>query len=414
MSNLPSTTSSSSKILSRSILFRHGARGPGESELSAWEKVHPVVTQWKEEEIENLSSIGESQMTSLGSWFCQKCNDLEQKSTEIAFSTSKSSRASESGQLFINGYSQTKLSSSGITTHIHSTIYNIDADYYFRPWKVYTEVEKGSKANMTTSVAWKTQVKSNHDLLVAVQRDLGLKSSLLETPERILWSLTYIVNVLVCEEFWPKSEIPMNQRKYLHQLMTRLHESKLQIRSLACWVWSTRFVSSGFQVDLGGWLFLDMIQKLFGYKNNQSVQLFAGHDYTIISVLAAAGLLTALVSPVEWGAYVIMELNEITTTTSSSVLEEPNQQKQNLELKIYHNRQPFGSLFDNTTMEGGSSDTDTAGGDDFITVHPEREVLLASLDMPQLGLLLERVCSVLRDHGRGLPPGFLLPSAITQ
>lgn len=49
-----------SKLLSVSILFRHGARGPGDSETSAWEEHDPVVNQWEEHEMENLSTVGPS------------------------------------------------------------------------------------------------------------------------------------------------------------------------------------------------------------------------------------------------------------------------------------------------------------------------------------------------------------------
>lgn len=423
MTSLP--TSSSNNVLSRSILFRHGARGPGESELSAWEKDHPVVAQWKAEEIENLSSIGEIQMKSLGRWFCGKCDDLGQKANDVKFSTSKSSRAAESGQYFVDAYSNTKLI-SGITTNIVPSTYTTDADYYFRPWKVYTEVEKGSKANMANSPVWQNQVKANNELLMAVWRDLGMKAALQATPERILWSLTYVVNELVCEEFWPKSESPVDQRKNLHHLMSQLTEVKQRILSLACWVWDIRFVSSGFQVDLGGWLLLDMIQKLFGYKDGQSVQLFAGHDYTIISVLAAAGLLTSLTEPVEWGAYIIMELcdtaprtasssSSITTNNSDSPLTQSQIPSQNLELRIYHNRQPFGVAIEQNIDSGNTLGTAaTAVEDDNVTVHPEREILLAVLSMPQLKALIECVCGVLNEHNRGLPPGFLVPELISQ
>lgn len=405
---MTSTLTNNKVILSRSILFRHGSRGPGESELSIWEKDHPVATQWKEEEIENLSNIGRSQMSSLGTWFCSRCDDLGEKSKVIQFNTSKSSRAIESGNLFVSSYSKTKLATASVATNVSNSTYSIDADYYFRPWKVYTEIEKRSKENMNTSSIWQDQVDLNHDLLMDVHQDLELKSSLLATPHRLLWSLTYITNVLVCEEFWPTSTTPSDQRKSLHNLMSRLHESKQKIMSLACFVWDIRFVTSGYQIDLGGWLFLDMIQKLFGYEDcGQSIQLFSGHDYTIISVLAAAGLLTSLVTPIEWGAYIIMELyNAVTGTVESP-------ETQNLELRIYHNRQPFGASKDNIIDDTNTS-TVNDSQDDLITVHHKREVLLTVLDMPQLNTLLENICSVLRDHGRDLPPNFLIPCAISS
>ena len=56
-------------LLSVSILFRHGARGPGDSELSAFPESDPIVTQWQESELENLSRRGIQQISELGKWF---------------------------------------------------------------------------------------------------------------------------------------------------------------------------------------------------------------------------------------------------------------------------------------------------------------------------------------------------------
>lgn len=136
------------------------------------------------------------------------------------------------------------------------------------------------------------------------------------------------------------------------------------------------------------------MQKLFGYDNGQSVQLFAGHDYTIMSVLAASGFLTALTAPIEWGTYVIFELR----------VSEPTEE---LVLYVYHNRQPFGAL---AFVENESP----VAHDDNITVHAERESLLATLSMDQLRALIDQICAVLQERNRGLPPGFIIPSQIAK
>jgi hypothetical protein len=91
------------EIISQSILFRHGARGPGDSELACWESNHSVVTQWKDEEIENLSNIGLLQMSRLGSWFASRFSS-DSSSMLCRFFSSKSSRAALSGQIFINSF----------------------------------------------------------------------------------------------------------------------------------------------------------------------------------------------------------------------------------------------------------------------------------------------------------------------
>ena len=98
------------QLKSVSILYRHGARGPGDSETSAWPEHDPVVTQWKESECENLSSVGVRQIRDLGRWFCLRYVKNETiaagviSSPNVFFRGSKSDRAVESGRDFISGF----------------------------------------------------------------------------------------------------------------------------------------------------------------------------------------------------------------------------------------------------------------------------------------------------------------------
>ncbi len=94
-------------LLSATILHRHGARGPGDSETSAWESTDEVVTQWKAEEFENLSAVGVQQIKDLGQWFARKyTNDNIGgfKNPRVFFRCSKSARAVESGRDFVSGF----------------------------------------------------------------------------------------------------------------------------------------------------------------------------------------------------------------------------------------------------------------------------------------------------------------------
>lgn len=87
------------KLLSRSILFRHGARGPGDSELKPWDNTHPIVMQWKSNELENLSAVGIAQAEVLGNWFAKQCKDSTIKT--YRYFSSKSDRAAEFGEKFL-------------------------------------------------------------------------------------------------------------------------------------------------------------------------------------------------------------------------------------------------------------------------------------------------------------------------
>jgi hypothetical protein len=75
----------------------------------------------------------------------------------------------------------------------------------------------------------------------------------------ILWSTTHIKCLLIVEKDWyPPPNDPLMTRHQLLDLMSpELTES---VNQLACWVWQRRFTQSGFEIDLGGWMFLCMIQ----------------------------------------------------------------------------------------------------------------------------------------------------------
>lgn len=93
------------KLISVSILHRHGARGPGKSELSPWNDDHPVVSQWDPEDIENTTKIGQIMMLSLAQWFSsylRKNNLFELNKSAIIWRSSRSSRAKESGCDFVH------------------------------------------------------------------------------------------------------------------------------------------------------------------------------------------------------------------------------------------------------------------------------------------------------------------------
>eukprot|EP01036_Dinobryon_divergens_P037862 gene37862-49620_t len=95
-----------SKIISTSILHRHGSRGPGESELSPWKTDEPVRSQWNPDELENLSSAGHKQCLNLGEWFqnYSSNNGLGADASTVFWRCSKSGRAKESGLDFIQGF----------------------------------------------------------------------------------------------------------------------------------------------------------------------------------------------------------------------------------------------------------------------------------------------------------------------
>jgi hypothetical protein len=134
--------------------------------------------------------------------------------------------------------------------------YPADPDYYFRPWKVYREIDVIVKENRS-SPEWRDKVAENRELLEHLYSRLQMKASMKAHPELVLWSLTHIFTLLMCEESYI-SEDSSEQRVALQTLTPP--DVRAEIKSLACWVWNQRFFASGFQVSLGGWIFLDLIQ----------------------------------------------------------------------------------------------------------------------------------------------------------
>lgn len=93
--------------ISSSILFRHGARGPGKSEIAPWDKSSPIVTQWDENQLEQLTDTGFNQMRFLGIYFSHRCNQLNltlPTCDNYRYFCSKEGRAKDSGVEFVSSF----------------------------------------------------------------------------------------------------------------------------------------------------------------------------------------------------------------------------------------------------------------------------------------------------------------------
>jgi hypothetical protein len=118
-----------------------------------------------------------------------------------------------------------------------------------------------------------------------------------------------MLGLIECETFWPTDD--------RNALVTRVKaEDYPKLTELACWVWQQRFLQSGFEHLLGGWIFLDMLQRTFEYDVPNphtntvcNLNIFSGHDYTILALLAIdPSFMPVLKGPIEFGSYVIFEL----------------------------------------------------------------------------------------------------------
>ena len=257
-------------LVSVTILHRHGARGPGESELGPWtsklkqqqvgtganvESRKPIaLSQWKHEELENITPIGHALVFNLGLWFAQKyARKVDSRRSSTCWRSSKSGRALESGYDFIRGFAS--FSENRTEVPDHPMPFEEDADVYFRPWKVFKEESNQIKSRALLSARWAQKAEENKDFLRTIYRLLEANEDLQTDLCKGLWSITYICCVFDCEKFWQHETLGFRQAvtKALSADQVR------QVRELASWVWMERFLRSDFIDEMGGRLCIELL-----------------------------------------------------------------------------------------------------------------------------------------------------------
>lgn len=293
-----STNNHNSKIISVSILHRHGSRGPGESELTPWQPDSPIKLQWAPSDLENITSIGHKQCLALGEWFSSYIshNNVRHDSERIFWRCSKSGRAKESGVDFIKGFNTSR--SKAISEK--PIPYAENADNYFRPWKVVPDFSDTIKKRMANDNNWAQKAQENIELLKRAFTKADAES-ILSKPTKALWSTTYLYCARECELFWPSDE---GYRGVLNSLLDEKEWD--EITKLACWVWEERFVRSGYITAMGGKLLREVLTQ--SWNTEFSVNIYSGHDYTILAVLALLGVIPSINRPASFACYILFEL----------------------------------------------------------------------------------------------------------
>lgn len=133
--------------------------------------------------------------------------------------------------------------------------YTCNADFIFRPWKVYKEASKNIK-NKKTTTEWINKATKHRPVLKSMTISLGMKTEVQSNMVDALWSTTHVHGLNEVELYWPStSDDPKNA------MQNRLTPHMLNlVRPLAAWVLEERFFRSGHQIKFGGWIFLDMVQ----------------------------------------------------------------------------------------------------------------------------------------------------------
>ena len=167
--------------------------------------------------------------------------------------------------------------------------------------------------------------------------------SLLSKPQKALWACTYLYAVKECEEYWPHEESDRHEfsKVYLPQYEERVTE-------LALWVWEQRFLHSGYAVEMGGRMAVDILEVffyfhiffllslsllvsnsthyfayLFIYQHvlnlEHSINFFSGHDYTLLGTICALNLVSEFKIALNFSAYILFEFWDSPPADSSLV-----------------------------------------------------------------------------------------------
>ena len=103
---------------------------------------------------------------------------------------------------------------------------------------------------------WARIVDENSIFLERVARQINMKADYNNHLNKVLLSSTHISGLIECESFWPATE---GKRDALLSRLTD-ESDRDHIQRLACYVWQERYLNTGMERELGGWIFLDMIQ----------------------------------------------------------------------------------------------------------------------------------------------------------
>lgn len=244
-----------SRMLSVSILHRHGSRGPGMSELKPWgdHSDNGVVSQWQPKEIENLTTTGHILVSSLGRFFSERyimdaedpanerevpMDEPDEEYQELKLErdiVSKGNlgrsmwRCSRSNRVFESGtdFNQALCGTFNHPAQVapikdilprNPTRYedvedenredDHGVDHYFRPWNVFKKEMSAVKNSITSNLDWVNKANNNIAFLKDFFGRVGVDESVLACAPKMLWCCTYAVCLHECERFWPTFVVP--------------------------------------------------------------------------------------------------------------------------------------------------------------------------------------------------------------
>ena len=324
------------ELIFTSLIVRHGARGPTRKSLylavgetpeqkqarnpdQHADKDHPATaTQaaqlWKINELDALTTVGAAQLVSNGQQFArylQSHPNLLQSNTLIKLRRSERPRVIASANSFIEGYTiiqqqqqQQQQTSKNINTIIPPTLPSLHYQPYpslqaninvFRAWtgKEYNT----AMTEMKTSEHYQKkgeEAATSRVLDATVCKICAPWANQMNRAGQLNLT-TYLHEVLGCEEYFPDP----SKRGFgsLTDFFRNKKELKKDLIQLAHWSFDQRFINRDtvgkeWGMKIGGDLLNEIEQDYQQSKGDggSKVSIYVGHDYTILSLMAALGV----------------------------------------------------------------------------------------------------------------------------
>jgi len=195
--------------------------------------------------------------------------------------------------------------------------YDVDADNYFRPWKVFKKEANDIKNRVDTDDNWTVKAAENESFLREIFQQVNSLESVINKPTKSLWCTTYLHALREVENFWPNE---VSHRVAFCQALST--ETQARVTELALWVWEQRFLHCGFNSEMGGRMSVDLVESALNTEH--TLNIFSGHDYTLLSVLAALNLVEKFSHPTGFGSYLLFEVWETDGQLSFKVIFNPD------------------------------------------------------------------------------------------
>lgn len=138
---------------------------------------------------------------------------------------------------------------------------NIDEDYFFRPWKMEQKICDLIKVNAFEDINLKQLCLNNKEFLEKLFSLAGAKKEYVDNNMKALWSCTHLYALLDCEKFWNNYSGNSAEKDIKNNLTNKIPvDMRDKLLELACTVWERRFIHSGFEVQMGAHLCLEILQ----------------------------------------------------------------------------------------------------------------------------------------------------------